>query len=125
MKRRYKFLIGVTATFVLLASSVTWLMATASGARWLLARAEPYLPEALAIEGVSGSLLAGLSAESVSWNDEAANVDIERLFIDVRILPLLSRRVYVDRLQVGALHSTDDVHRVDLQRQILLNDRDG
>ncbi len=100
MKRRYRFLIGVSAALALVIAAFAWLVATESGARWLFARAQPYLPDALTIGTLSGTITSGLTAESASWNDAATNVAIERVFIDVRILPLLSRRVYVDRLDV-------------------------
>ncbi len=102
MSRGRKWLLGTSAVLLLLIAAFTWLVTTESGARWALARAEPMLPEALTIGDLSGSLAGGLRIDSVSWNDNAANVTVERVFVDARILPLLSRRVYVDRLEVGA-----------------------
>ncbi len=102
MTRGRKWLLGVTAFLALAILAFTWLITTESGARWALARAEAFFPEPLTIESVSGTLLGGLDAENVAWNDDAADVLIERVFVDVRILPLLSRRVYVDRLDVTA-----------------------
>ena len=97
-----KWLLGTTALLLLLGVLFAWLVATESGARWVLARAEPALPDALTIDTVSGTLAGGLQIDTLSWNDAAANVVVEDVFVDVRILPLLSRRVYVDRLEVGA-----------------------
>ncbi|MDJ0911572.1 MAG: translocation/assembly module TamB domain-containing protein [Woeseiaceae bacterium] len=102
MKRGKKWLLGTTAFLLLLSGAFTWLVATEAGARWILARAEPMLPEPLTIGPVTGTLAGGLSIDAISWNDAAANVSVERVFVDVRVLPLISRRVYVDRLEVGA-----------------------
>ncbi len=102
MTRGRKWLIGTTVTLLLLGAAFTWLVTTQAGARWLLARAEPLLPDALTIDTLSGSLAGGLNIDSVSWNDASVNVTAERVFVDVRVLPLISRRVYVDRLDVGA-----------------------
>ena len=84
MSRSRKLLLGATGVLLALGIAFTWLIATESGARWAIARAEPLLPEALTIGPVGGTLLGGLDAGPVEWNEATANVVIERVFVDVR-----------------------------------------
>ena len=91
----------IAAVLLLVVCSTAWLMATEGGARWLLHRASPQLPEALRIEEVFGNLLRGLEFRAVSWVDTAADVTVEEIDVQVELLPLLRREVRVTSLSIG------------------------
>ena len=90
----------VAIALLLLIVSAAWLLATTSGARWLLQRASPYLPAALRIDEVQGTVLEGLAFRSVSWTDDAADVSVREVDTQFELLPLLKREVRIRSLDI-------------------------
>ena len=80
--RRKLALGGLVIVFAFLVC-VAWLLGTNNGARFLLARAQPYLPAELSLGELRGSLIGGIDIVSVDWNAEKIDVTIRNLFIEV------------------------------------------
>jgi translocation and assembly module TamB len=91
---------AVAAVLVLLCIIVAWLVATESGARWLLGQASPRLPGALSINAVHGTLIDGLRFRSLSWRDGAVTVLVAELDTEFELLPLLHREVQINELDL-------------------------
>lgn len=104
ISRRWLFATSGILAAPLLAA--LWLLGTESGTRWLVARAESFLPEALTLTGVSGTVLRGVELDAVKWLDSDINVAAESVSISVRPLPLISRNVIIDAFDVAALSVT-------------------
>ena len=83
--------------------ATAWLVATESGARWLLAQAKPRLPAALQVEAVSGTMLEGLKFRNISWTDAAAEVSITEFDTRIELGPLLRRVVRINYLDLRDL----------------------
>ncbi len=88
-------LFAITLTALI---GITWLVATQSGARWLLAQASSRLPAALSIGSVDGTLIRGLQFRNVAWQDPSAAASIAELATHVELLPLLKREVRITTL---------------------------
>lgn len=95
--------VGVTLAVIV---GFTWLIATESGARWLLAQSSSRLPDALNIDTVDGTLLRGLTFRNVGWQDPSATVSIEELATQLELLPLLKREVLITTLVVRNVEVT-------------------
>lgn len=95
-RRQLTWLLAVMlAVPILLLSVAGFLAGTESGTRWLLRAAEPYLPSPLSIGETRGSLLAGLTAERLSWTDETTDVEVHNLGIDLELFPLIDRQIRI------------------------------
>ena len=92
--------IGVLAFAVVSIACVYWLLGTESGTRFLLARAESYLPAELALGTASGSLLSGICLGSVDWKSSSQDVTIRNACVNIDLAPLLSRHLAVRSLDV-------------------------
>lgn len=92
--------VTVVAILALVGVAIAWLLATESGARWLLAQALPRLPGALQITEVHGTLLRGIDFRDVRWNDDTVDVLVDRFDTQFELLPLLKRRVQVSKLDI-------------------------
>lgn len=99
--RRLRWLLA-TILIVLIFSTgfVAMILATESGTRWLLATVTPYLPTELQISGVSGTLLSGLYADRIRWNDESTRVTVSAAETHFELLPVLQRHVIINTLHV-------------------------
>ncbi len=91
---------------VLVGSATAWLVATESGARWLLGFASPMLPAPLRIEAVEGTLIEGLEFRNVSWNDAAAEVFVAELDTHVELGPLVRKVVRINNLALRDVDMT-------------------
>ena len=100
-RRFWLWAVGVVFSALLIVGGVVfWLLATESGARWLMARATPLLPPSLQIKAVEGTVLEGIDLRSASWTDEQVQVSVELLHTKFELLPLLRRQVRINRLDV-------------------------
>lgn len=98
MRRLRRALLILAMLVALLAGSVTWMLGTDSGTRWLLARAAGFLPAELTLGETRGSLLHGLTIASLAWEDEAIEAQVRDLSVDIQLLPLLARQVTIAHL---------------------------
>lgn len=97
MRRPLWLIATVVALFLLVA---TWALATSAGARFLLRRADAAMPATLSAENLDGSVWGGLRIGGFRFDDDGVRLDATRLEVELRVLPLLGRRLYVDRIFV-------------------------
>lgn len=98
-----KLSLGALIILVVLMACLSWVLATESGARFLLARAQPYLPAELELGELHGSFIGGLGFVSVNWNSETLDVAIRDLSVEVEWARLLSRHLAVRSLDVAEI----------------------
>lgn len=101
-----KLLLAAVLVLAIFSAGVLWVVGTDSGMQWLLGRAAAYLPEELRLGDARGSLLRGLSIESLEWHGEPTQLQARSLYLNIRMLPLFRKHVVIDEL---------DVDRVDLK----------
>lgn len=77
-----------------------WALFTSGGARFLLRRADAAMPATLSLQKLDGSVARGLRIGGFRFDDDGVRLDVDRLEVKLRILPLLARRLYVDRIFV-------------------------
>ena len=90
---------GLLSAIVLVFATGTWLLGSTTGTRWILARTANWLPEALALGDVEGSLLGGLRFDRVDWRDETLDMSVDDFFLHVELQPLLRRQLRVEELE--------------------------
>lgn len=83
-----------------LLAGVMWLLGTESGTRFVLARAESYLPTELELRSASGSFFGDVCLESVKWNTASLDVTIRDACVEIEVAQLLSRHLAVRSLDV-------------------------
>ena len=86
---------------LLILTAASWLVATESGTRWLYARADRWIPDALTIEGIGGTLFTGLKAQLVRWEQPGFVLAAQGVGFDVDIVAAMRLRVGVDSMRVG------------------------
>ena len=89
------FLLAAAALLFLIGGLMAWLVATESGARWLLGRAESVLPPELQIGESSGTLLKGITITDAGWDDGKQRVNVRRLETEVELLPILLSLIHI------------------------------
>ncbi len=100
-RRIMRWSFGVAAVTILIAvASVSWLVVTENGARWLLSKASPYLPSQMSIASLDGTLLRGLQLSSIRWDDDSLSISIESVHTQFALMPLLRRNLNVSALDV-------------------------
>ncbi|MEO6066306.1 MAG: hypothetical protein ABIP49_11065, partial [Lysobacterales bacterium] len=95
-----RLLWGIAISTALFLLVTTWALATSSGARFLLRRADAAMPATLAVAKLDGSVWSGLRIGEFRFQDDGVQFDAKRLEVELRVLPLLARRLYVDRIFV-------------------------
>ena len=85
---------------VALLAGMLWLLGTESGTRFVLARAEPYLPAELELGSASGSISGNLCLESIRWSSESLDIAIRDACIEIEVARLLSKHLAVRSLNV-------------------------
>jgi len=88
---------------LLLLTAASWLIATESGTRWLYARADRWIPDALLIEGLGGSLLSGLEAASVRWDQPGIALDARDARVTINLAAALGMHLSVESLKTGSV----------------------
>ena len=86
-----------------LLAGMLWLLGTESGTRFVLARAEPYLPAGLELRSASGSFFGDVCLETVNWKSESLDVAVRNACVEVEVARLLSRHLAVRALDVDAI----------------------
>ncbi|WP_405220443.1 translocation/assembly module TamB domain-containing protein [Lentisalinibacter sediminis] len=89
-------LIGLIATAVVL---TTLVVATPAGLRLALDVAEPYLPSALELGEVDGTLAGGVVLRGGAWRGEAVTVEVRQLELELDPWPLIRRDIRLERLR--------------------------
>lgn len=98
-----RFLLGCVALIVLVGALSWWLLSTESGTRFLFARASGFLPPALTIGDVSGTLRTALKARDVRWQEQTTDVHVDRLSVEVDLWRLLDEEIALTRLELETL----------------------
>lgn len=108
MIRRALLTIAALATVTILAAvaALGWLVGTEGGTAWLLARGRPYFPQALAVDGVGGTLLGGLHADRIAWLDDSVQVEAQDVSARPGLAALLGKTVHLTALDVSSLRVT-------------------
>ncbi|MCO4811686.1 MAG: translocation/assembly module TamB domain-containing protein [Gammaproteobacteria bacterium] len=86
-----------------LLAGLLWLLGTESGTRFVLARAEPYLPTGLELRSASGSFFGDVCLETVNWTSESIDVAIRDACVEIEVARLLSRHLAVRSLDIDAI----------------------
>ncbi len=103
MTLKKKLSIAALIIIVVLMACLSWLLATESGARFVLGRAQPYLPSELELGELRGTFVGGIDLASVDWNSESLDVAIRDLSVEVEWARLLSRHLAVQSLDVAEI----------------------
>jgi len=103
-RRIVRWSVGVaTVTLLIAVTSIYWLVVTENGARWLLAKASPYLPSQMSIASLDGTLLHGLQLSSIRWDDDSLSISIDRVHTQFALLPLLRRNLDISVFDIQAV----------------------
>ena len=94
---------SVALVLLVLIAAAAWLVTTQSGARWIMGRAEPYLPAALSLGDTSGSVAGGLRVSPLRWRDDASEIRIDSLSVRVAILPLVTGKLDIASLDAEGI----------------------
>ncbi len=104
MKRRI-VLIGLGAVLLVIAGGATWLLATQSGLRFAVARAEGFLAPKLSIESVEGAVSRTIRLRGVHWQDPESGVDATLATgeVEIGVGALLTGRIHLRRVDLQGL----------------------
>jgi len=91
---------------IAVASVVTWMLSTTSGARWTVARALSVVGDKLAIGSTEGTIAGPLELRDLRYRDPAMGIDlrIARVGVDVVLIDLLRRTAHVRALTISGLN---------------------
>ena len=87
---------GLLLVLALLLGAAGWLLGTASGLRFALARAQAFTHGALSVQHADGRLIGPLQLAGVRYDDgHGTVVTVAQARLDLRAWPLLAKRVHV------------------------------
>jgi len=93
--------LGLVALAGALLGGVFWALGTEGGTRFLLDRAEPYLPAELTLGTASGSILGGICVSSADWRTDSQDISLRDICVDIEVAQLLSKHLAVRSLDIG------------------------
>jgi len=97
-------LLSLLGLLLLVLFFIGWLLGTASGLRFALARAEAFTHGALTVQSAQGRLVGPLDLAGVRYADgEGLDVKVAKAHLDFRVPPLLRKRVHVLDLNVDGV----------------------
>lgn len=100
-RRGRRWVGGVLALLLLLGGGGAWLLGTAPGLQFTLARAHSFTHGALTVRHARGRLVGPLTLDDVRYRDGSGlDVRVARLHLDVRVAPLLRKQLHVLDLDV-------------------------
>lgn len=108
-RRRWLRWLGIALLLILLLLAVTagWLLGTASGLRFALARVQAATHGALHVREAHGRLIGPLDLAGVRYDDGKGTVaNVATAHLDLRFWPLLARRVHVTALAADGIEVT-------------------
>ncbi len=91
------------ALFVIALGSAYWLLGTAGGTQWLLARLDARAPDGLVLGEATGSLLHGIRMDSLEWRSETVRLKARDVRVAVELLPLLGRHLVIESVAAAEL----------------------
>jgi len=101
------FFIFAALVASLLLGSFYGVLHTTAGARLLLSQVEGQLDDALAMEGISGTLSSGLDIDTIDFRNESLTVRLDqtRLAVEPKFFPL---RIHVSFIEVSSVQIRQD-----------------
>ena len=89
--------IALLAIVLIAVAGIAWIVNTNAGARWVLARAQGFLGEALQVERVDGSLAGPFTLTNLTYRDPTAGIDVsaEHVHVDLAFRKLFGMTVHV------------------------------
>lgn len=104
-RRWLRWLLGSVASIVvLLIALLGWLLCTASGLRFALARAQSFTHNALSVQQAHGSLIGPLDVAGLRYDDGKGTVaTVATLHLEMQFWPLLRKRAHVLALNVDGV----------------------
>ncbi len=104
MKWLKRSAIVIVVLLLLLAAGAWWLLATRSGLDFALARAAALTDNALHVGQARGRLVGPLDLADIRYDDgKGTRIGINRMHLELRSWPLLSRRAHVRDLQLDGI----------------------
>lgn len=89
---------------LILAAALWWLLGSASGLRFALARAQSFTDGALTVQQADGRLAGPLLLKGVRYADgQGMEVKVATATLDLRLWPLLRKRAHVLNLDVDGI----------------------
>ena len=100
--KRIAFAFGIL--LLILAAALWWLLGSASGLRFALARAQSFTDGALTVQQADGRLAGPLLLKGVRYADgQGMEVKVATATLDLRLWPLLRKRAHVLNLDVDGI----------------------
>lgn len=104
MKWLKRIALAFGVLLLVLAGVLWWLLGSASGLRFALARAQAATNGALTVQQADGRLVGPLRLKGVHYDDgQGMDVKVADVALDLRVWPLLRKRVHVLDLQVDGV----------------------
>ena len=104
MKWIKRIAIAFAVLLLVVAAALWWLLGSNAGLRFALARAQAATDGALHVQQAQGRLVGPLDLAGVRYDDgEGTSVTVAKLHLDLRLWPLLARRVHVLTLQADGI----------------------
>ena len=103
MKRVNKTLVIAALVLAVLIGGTLWIVGTETGTRWLVARLEKRLPDELSLGTLHGSLVQGITLESLAWRSASLDLAATNLRLEFQLPPLLDRELIIDNLAIERL----------------------
>lgn len=85
---------------------LTLLLGTATGNRWLLEQARPFIPGELNLGEWHGSLLSGITLNDIDYRYQGLTVTLDQVSADLVPRALFSGWLELENLSLGSLHIT-------------------
>ena len=80
-----------------------WLLATESGLQWAYRQAQPYLPQTLGIEQISGSLAGPMTLGDVRFSQDGVQVKAETIIVNLKLSALFAANIDLSQLYIKSL----------------------
>lgn len=96
----------ITALFLILATTLAWLMVTESGLRWIYQQAAHYLPSDLALSKLEGKLIGPIIIKDFQYQQEGTLVKTDQVIFDWQPSALLTANININRVEVQTLEVT-------------------
>src|ERR1700753_4333260 len=95
---------GLAGLVVLISIALAFLIGTQGGTRFLFKRLDALMPGTFDVQSVDGRIDSPLTLHGVVYKKPGMEIRIDRLYLEWRLLALLSRRVDVGRLYADGVH---------------------
>ena len=87
--------------------AVLFVVNTEAGTAWAIAKARTFMPPALELGNVRGTLASGVSTDRIAWRQTGLAIEARSVRVDLAVWPLLRRRVVLSTVNARSV----DVYR--------------